>query len=316
MHEEMPEPVDGRMEGFQLWVNLPARLKMTGPALSGDRSPPPFPVVYLRQRWDGRSRDRRFGGGRAGPVTDIFAEPEYLDVTLRRGARFEQPVTQGHNACWPMRLRGRGDVRGWHGGARQRRSWSSWATETSCDAHAGANGLRFLLVIGRAARRTDRALRPVRDEHARGDPAGAGGSPRRNLRAILRFDTIPPRRWNALVVGSCRAVRRPVRHALYTRLLRIARVCPMALLLDRRLYSGLSTATSATLPSSLEVQTPAIGLRQRRRRAYRPEALRRTHSRVQPASPEVLLEELTGAGRERQTELPLACMYRALQGSS
>src|SRR5512137_2583486 len=31
MHEEMPEPVDGRMAGFQLWVNLPARLKMTKP---------------------------------------------------------------------------------------------------------------------------------------------------------------------------------------------------------------------------------------------------------------------------------------------
>src|SRR5512143_1988778 len=31
MHEEMPGPVDGRMAGFQLWVNLPARLKMTRP---------------------------------------------------------------------------------------------------------------------------------------------------------------------------------------------------------------------------------------------------------------------------------------------
>ena len=31
MHEEMPQPLDGRMGGFQLWVNLPARLKMTAP---------------------------------------------------------------------------------------------------------------------------------------------------------------------------------------------------------------------------------------------------------------------------------------------
>src|SRR5512142_1208140 len=31
MHEEMPQPVQGRMAGFQLWVNLPARLKMTQP---------------------------------------------------------------------------------------------------------------------------------------------------------------------------------------------------------------------------------------------------------------------------------------------
>src|SRR4030043_935993 len=31
MHEEMPEPFEGKMEGFQLWVNLPAKLKMTAP---------------------------------------------------------------------------------------------------------------------------------------------------------------------------------------------------------------------------------------------------------------------------------------------
>jgi redox-sensitive bicupin YhaK (pirin superfamily) len=31
MHEEMPKPLDGKMEGFQLWVNLPARLKMSQP---------------------------------------------------------------------------------------------------------------------------------------------------------------------------------------------------------------------------------------------------------------------------------------------
>ena len=31
LHEEMPEPRDGKMEGFQLWVNLPAALKMMDP---------------------------------------------------------------------------------------------------------------------------------------------------------------------------------------------------------------------------------------------------------------------------------------------
>src|ERR1039457_5999788 len=31
MHEEMPRPRDGLMGGFQLWVNLPAELKMTKP---------------------------------------------------------------------------------------------------------------------------------------------------------------------------------------------------------------------------------------------------------------------------------------------
>ena len=31
MHEEMPQPVSGKMAGFQLWVNLPAKLKMSRP---------------------------------------------------------------------------------------------------------------------------------------------------------------------------------------------------------------------------------------------------------------------------------------------
>src|SRR5450759_1275016 len=35
MHEEMPKPKDGKMEGFQLWVNLPAKLKMTPPRYQG-----------------------------------------------------------------------------------------------------------------------------------------------------------------------------------------------------------------------------------------------------------------------------------------
>ena len=36
MHEEMPAPVNDKMEGFQLWVNLPARLKITDPRYRGD----------------------------------------------------------------------------------------------------------------------------------------------------------------------------------------------------------------------------------------------------------------------------------------
>ena len=96
MHEEMPEPVDGRMGGFQLWVNLPARLKMTKPRYQEILAS----AIPEARRDDGTVVRVIAGsvGDVRGPVTDIFAEPEYLDVTLPAHAGFEQPVTRGHNA--------------------------------------------------------------------------------------------------------------------------------------------------------------------------------------------------------------------------
>ena len=41
MHEEMPQPRQGRMAGFRLWVNLPAKLKMTKPRYQEIASAPP-----------------------------------------------------------------------------------------------------------------------------------------------------------------------------------------------------------------------------------------------------------------------------------
>jgi len=97
MHEEMPRaPQDGHMEGFQLWVNLPAELKMTKPRYQ-DVSAAAIPQV---RREDG-SLIRVVAGevdGVPGAVSDIYAEPEYLDVTLPAGVDFVQPVPRGHAA--------------------------------------------------------------------------------------------------------------------------------------------------------------------------------------------------------------------------
>jgi len=97
MHEEMPRPgADGRMGGFQLWVNLPAELKMTRPRYQ-DLSAAQIPEV---RRADG-TVIRVVAGevdGVAGAVTQIFAEPEYLDVSLPAGVSFSQPVPRGHSA--------------------------------------------------------------------------------------------------------------------------------------------------------------------------------------------------------------------------
>ncbi len=96
MHEEMPGPVDGQMAGFQLWVNLPARLKMTQPRYQEIASAR-IPEV---KRGDG-TRIRVIAGtidGIRGPVTEIVADPTYLDVSLPPDALFTIPVERGHSA--------------------------------------------------------------------------------------------------------------------------------------------------------------------------------------------------------------------------
>jgi redox-sensitive bicupin YhaK (pirin superfamily) len=96
MHEEMPRPREGKMGGFQLWVNMPARLKMSGPRYQ-EVAAASIPSVTGE---DG-VRVRVVAGavdGVAGPVTEIYAEPEYIDVEMPAGCTFVQPVRSGHNA--------------------------------------------------------------------------------------------------------------------------------------------------------------------------------------------------------------------------
>ena len=96
LHEEMPHFGARRLDGFQLWVNLPAKLKMTRPRYQ-DVAASRIPEVA---RPDG-TRIRVVAGtveGVKGAVTQIYAEPEYLDVSLLPNATFEQPVPRGHTA--------------------------------------------------------------------------------------------------------------------------------------------------------------------------------------------------------------------------
>jgi redox-sensitive bicupin YhaK (pirin superfamily) len=96
MHEEMPGPLEGLMAGFQLWVNLPARLKMTQPRYQEIASGQ-IPEV---RREDG-NRLRVIAGkadGVQGPVTEIAADPTYLDIWVPPGGTFVQAIERGHTA--------------------------------------------------------------------------------------------------------------------------------------------------------------------------------------------------------------------------
>jgi redox-sensitive bicupin YhaK (pirin superfamily) len=95
VHSEMPEQEDGLMWGFQLWVNLPARDKLTAPRYQ-DIAPQRIPEVSL----PGGSVRVIAGelGGARGPVEAPATEPVYLDVRLNADARFETPLPGTHNA--------------------------------------------------------------------------------------------------------------------------------------------------------------------------------------------------------------------------
>ncbi|MFC4518521.1 pirin family protein [Cupriavidus pinatubonensis] len=96
VHSEMPEQEDGRMEGFQLWLNLPAADKMTAPWYR-DMPADAIPTVAL----DNGGTVRVLAGashGVAGAVTRPITEPIYLDVHLPAGQQFRQALPARHNA--------------------------------------------------------------------------------------------------------------------------------------------------------------------------------------------------------------------------
>lgn len=96
IHSEIPQQEEGVMEGFQLWLNLPGRDKMSPPwyrdfqnaDLPQFTTPAGVAVTVIA----GSSH------GVTGAVTREATAPLYLDLHLPAGARFEQPLPASHNA--------------------------------------------------------------------------------------------------------------------------------------------------------------------------------------------------------------------------
>ncbi len=113
MHEEMPQVRPEGIAGFQLWVNLPAKLKMTKPRYQDIRS---GEIPEIKK--EAGVRIRVITGtvdGVSGPVTGIAANPIYLDVFVPAHAAFIQPVhihPAGPPRAHGVRLcvRGRGEI--------------------------------------------------------------------------------------------------------------------------------------------------------------------------------------------------------------
>lgn len=97
VHSEIPEQEDGLLEGFQLWVNLPAARKMDAPAYQE------FPAseIPLETRESGvlvRVISGTTSHGTRGPIQQPLTEPVYLDVELPPRAEFTESLPREHNA--------------------------------------------------------------------------------------------------------------------------------------------------------------------------------------------------------------------------
>jgi redox-sensitive bicupin YhaK (pirin superfamily) len=95
IHSEMPEQENGRMEGFQLWLNLAAQDKMQ-PAWYRDIPTGEIPELNV----PGVTARVIAGSshGVTGAMLRARTEPLLLDIHLDAGAVFEQPLPETHNA--------------------------------------------------------------------------------------------------------------------------------------------------------------------------------------------------------------------------
>jgi redox-sensitive bicupin YhaK (pirin superfamily) len=147
VHSEMPQQTEGRMRGFQLWLNLPAKEKMK-PAAYRDVPSRDIPVVD----WNGAQAKIIAGrlGATAGPIEGGSTDPHYFDVRLAPGAAFEAPLPAGHNAfVYPYE--GEALV-GVERKPLARRAAGLLSDGEGVRVEAGADGARVLLLAGRPLR--------------------------------------------------------------------------------------------------------------------------------------------------------------------
>jgi quercetin 2,3-dioxygenase len=96
VHSEMPEQQEGRMRGFQLWLNLPAREKMTAPKYQ-EFGPERIPVASPARGVEVKVIAGKVTGT-TGPISQPATDPTYLDIALEPGAEFRHSLPADHAA--------------------------------------------------------------------------------------------------------------------------------------------------------------------------------------------------------------------------
>jgi len=147
LHEEMPQVRPEGIAGLQIWLNLPARDKMSRPKyrdLQSDR-------LAETKTADGASlrviAGEAQGGKFSGPVEGLAVAPKFIDVVLPAGATFREEVPRGHTAFAYV---DQGEVRFGEGTkAAYAPSLVVFGEGDVVEATAGAAGGRFLLAAAR-----------------------------------------------------------------------------------------------------------------------------------------------------------------------
>ncbi len=158
IHSEMPQQSEGRLRGFQLWLNLPSSEKMK-PAQYRDIPSREIPTVALPHGGEVRviagalEVDGRWVNGPVNPAgAKLVTDPLFLDVRLPAGAAFTAPIASGYNA-FLYTYEGSAEV-GPSGAAKPLPHRAAGVLSDGDDVciRAGAGGVQFLLLAARPLR--------------------------------------------------------------------------------------------------------------------------------------------------------------------
>jgi len=177
VHQEMPRGDDeGKMEGFQLWANLPKSHKMMPPRYRDIQSSQ-VPVVSPQ---DGVKIKIICGkvGESEGPVKDVVVDPEYLDVTVPAATEFEFPTKKGHTV-FAYVIEGQAYFDGTKTKSVANGSVCLYENGDHIEISTGTEPVRFLLIAGKPigepvawygpiVMNTDQELRQAFEEYQNG----------------------------------------------------------------------------------------------------------------------------------------------------
>jgi redox-sensitive bicupin YhaK (pirin superfamily) len=144
IHSEMPQQENGRMRGFQLWINLPAKEKMKAAGYR-DIQADEIPTVKING-----GRVKVIAGtfrGTAAPVDGGSTAPVYWDVTLDAGKTFEEEIKD--KAVYVYPFEGSVEIQDRVLKAHQ---GGVLGAGDAIEVKAGAGGARFLVLAGKPLR--------------------------------------------------------------------------------------------------------------------------------------------------------------------